>query len=158
MPFANSRVNQTYSQKIKIKMLEVYYRIWVSLFIHARQAQNGDKNYALFLSVCGISITNFVNISLIIIILSLSGIKIGLLEILPENRMLRNIAILAIFILPNYFLFVHNQNYKALLEKYESRNNKNSGIKYFLYSSLLFLLLIISTMIFPTFFNLTVSK
>lgn len=139
-------------------MLEIYYRIWVSLFIQARQAQNGDKNYSLFLSICGISMTNFVNILLIMILLSLSGIKISIFEILPENRMFRNIAILIIFILPNYFLFVHNQKYIALLEKYESRNNKNLGIKYFLYSSLLILLLIISTMIFPTFFNLTVSK
>ncbi|TDE27063.1 MULTISPECIES: hypothetical protein [Flavobacterium] len=139
-------------------MLKIYYRIWVSLFLKIQLSQNGNKYYSLIMSLLALSVTNFINILLIITILVLSGTKINIFEIFPENRMIRNISILLVFLLPNYFLLIYNNKYQLLLDKYESQNIKNLGIKYFFVSTLLFLLLVIITMIFPEFFNLTVKK
>ena len=139
-------------------MLKIYYRIWVSLFLNIQHSQNGNKNSSLFLSIIVLALTNFINILLIASILILSGTKIDIFEIFPENRMIRKIIISLVFLLPNYFLLIYNKKYELLLDKYESQNIKNLGFKYFLISSLLFLLLAIMTMIFPEFFNLTVKK
>nr|WP_315164170.1 hypothetical protein [uncultured Flavobacterium sp.] len=139
-------------------MLKIYYRIWVSLFLKIQLSENGNKYYSLIMSLLVLSVTNFINILLIISILVLSGTKINIFEIFSENRMIQNISILLVFLLPNYFLIVYNNKYQLLLDKYESQNIKNLGIKYFVVSFLLFLLLVIITMIFPEFFNLAVKK
>lgn len=139
-------------------MLKIYYRIWVSLFLNIQHSQNGNKNSSLFLSLIVLSLTNFINILLIASILILSGTKVDIFDIFPDNGMIQNITILLVFLLPNYFLLVFNKKYELLLDKYESQNIKNLGVKYFLISSLLILLLVIITMIFPEFFNLTVKK
>ena len=139
-------------------MLKIYYRIWVSLFLKIQLSENGNKYYSLIMSLLVLSVTNFINILLIISILVLSGTKINIFEIFSENRMIQNISILLVFLLPNYFLIVYNNKYQLLLDKYESQNIKNLGIKYFVVSFLLFMLLVIITMIFPEFFNLAVKK
>ena len=139
-------------------MLKIYYQIWVSLFLKIQLSENGNKYYSLIMSLLVLSVTNFINILLIISILVLSGTKINIFEIFSENRMIQNISILLVFLLPNYFLIVYNNKYQLLLDKYESQNIKNLGIKYFVVSFLLFLLLVIITMIFPEFFNLAVKK
>ena len=43
-------------------MLKIYYRIWVSLYLKIKLAQNGNKNASLILSLIVLSTTNFINI------------------------------------------------------------------------------------------------
>ncbi|OYU78944.1 MAG: hypothetical protein CFE23_16365 [Flavobacterium sp. BFFFF1] len=136
-------------------MLEIYYRIWVSLFIKARFAQKGDINLSLFFSLMALTVTNFINVLLVLTILSLSGIKINIFQVLPENGIIQITTICLAFLIPNYLLLIHNKKYQVLLNRYENINDKNMGMRYFLLSNIAFLILIILTIIFPDFFGLT---
>jgi hypothetical protein len=142
----------------KIRMLKIYYRIWVSLFLSIKNSQNGNENSAILLSLIVLSLTNFLNVLFFASILVLSGIEVNLFEIFTENRFFRSLIILLVFLLPNYFLLINDNKHKLLLEEFENQNKKNLGIKYFVVSSFLCLLLVFLTVIFPEFFNLTVEK
>lgn len=142
----------------KIRMLKIYYRIWVSLFLSIKHSQKGNEKSAILLSLITLSLTNFLNVFFIACLIFLSGIEVNFLEILPENKFLRSLTILLIFLLPNYFLLINDNKHKSLLDKFESQNSKNLGTKYFLVSSCLCLLLVFLTIIFPEFFNLNVKK
>jgi|GEM_PF-1629269 hypothetical protein len=139
-------------------MLKIYYRIWVSLFLSIKNSQNGNENSAILLSLIVLSLTNFLNVLFFASILVLSGIEVNLFEIFTENRFFRSLIILLVFLLPNYFLLINDNKHKLLLEEFENQNKKNLGIKYFVVSSFLCLLLVFLTVIFPEFFNLTVEK
>lgn len=140
-------------------MLKIYYRIWVSLFLNIKTAQNGNQNVALILSFLVLTATNFMNILLIILLLILFfEIRIDTDNILPMNPTIRNWSILLLFFIPNYFLIGYNKHYEILLNKYEKQNIKNLGRNYFFISSILILILIFSTIAFPEFFYLTAKK
>lgn len=140
-------------------MLKIYYRIWVSLFLNIKTAQNGNQNVALILSFLVLIATNFMNILLIILLLILFfEIRIDTDNILPMNPTIRNWSILLLFFIPNYFLIGYNKHYEILLNKYEKQNIKNLGRNYFFISSILILILIFSTIAFPEFFYLTAKK
>ncbi|MCF6142066.1 hypothetical protein L1S34_12280 [Flavobacterium sp. K77] len=140
-------------------MLKIYYRIWVSLFLNIKTAQNGNQNAALILSFLVLTAINFMNILLISLLLILFfEIRIETDRILPMNPTIRNWSILLLFLIPNYFLIGYNKHYEILLDKYEKQNIKNLGRNYFFISFILILILIFSTIAFPEFFNLTAKK
>jgi hypothetical protein len=140
-------------------MLKIYYRIWVSLFLNIKTAQNGNQNAALILSFLVLTAINFMNILLISGLLILFfEIRIETDRILPINPTIRSWSILLLFLIPNYFLIGYNKHYEILLDKYEKQNIKNLGRNYFFISFILILILIFSTIAFPEFFNLTVKK
>ena len=140
-------------------MLKIYYRIWVSLFLNIKTAQNGNQNVALILSFLVLTAINFMNILLISLLLILFfEIRIETDRILPMNPTIRNWSILLLIFIPNYFLIGYNKHYEILLDKYEKQNIKNLGRNYFFISFILILILIFSTIAFPEFFNLTAKK
>jgi hypothetical protein len=140
-------------------MLKIYYRIWVSLFLNIKTAQNGNQNVALILSFLVLTAINFMNILLISLLLILFfEIRIETDRILPMNPTIRNWSILLLFFIPNYFLIGYNKHYEILLDKYEKQNIKNLGRNYFFISFIFILMLIFSTIAFPEFFNLTAKK
>lgn len=140
-------------------MLKIYYRIWVSLFLNIKTAQNGNQNAALILSFIVLTAINLMNIFLISLLLILFfEIRIETDRILPMNPTIRNWSILLLFLIPNYFLIGYNKHYEILLDKYEKQNIKNLGRNYFFISFILILILIFSTIAFPEFFNLTAKK
>lgn len=140
-------------------MLKIYYRIWVSLFLKIKLAQNENKRASLILSLIVLSATNILNILLIgILLIFIMGIHVNIFDMLSENKTVRNLSIAFFFFLSNYFLLVHNEKHETLLNKYENQNIKNLGSNYFIISSVLILLLVFSTIFFPEFFNLRVEK
>lgn len=140
-------------------MLKIYYRIWVSLFLNIKTAQNGNQNAALILSFLVLTTINLMNIFLISLLLILFfEISIETDRISPMNPTIRNWSILLLFLIPNYFLIGYNKHYEILLDKYEKQNIKNLGRNYFFISFILILILIFSTIAFPELFNLTAKK
>ncbi len=140
-------------------MLKIYYRIWVSLFLNIKTAQNGNQNVTLILSFLVLTAINLMNIFLISLLLILFlEIRFETDRILPMNPTIRNWSILLLFFIPNYFLIGYNKRYEILLDKYEKQNIKHLGRNYFFISFILILILIFSTIAFPGFFNLTAKK
>ena len=140
-------------------MLKIYYRIWVSLFLKIKLAQNGNKNASVILSLIVLSTTNIINILLIgILLILIAGININIFDMLPANKTFRNISVALFFFMSNYSLLVYNEKHETLLSKYEKQNIKNLGINYFIISCILIVVLVFSTIAFPEFFNLTVKK
>ncbi len=136
-------------------MLETYYKIWVSLFIKIKDAQSGNHNLSLILSLIVISATNIMNFLFIAMLLILFvGFDIYIFNKIPLNRSLQNIIIVLCFFLANYFLLVHNNKHKDLLKKYQDRINMNLGFRYFILSCAAILVLVFSTILFPDFFGL----
>ena len=140
-------------------MLKIYYRIWVSLFLNIKTAQNGNQNAALILSFLVLTAINIMNTLLVSMLLILIfEIRIETDKILLMNPIIRNWSILLLFLVPNYFLIGYNKHYEILLDKYEKQNIKNLGRNYFFISFILIFILIFSTIAFPEFFNLTTKK
>ena len=140
-------------------MLKIYHKIWVSLFLKIKTAQNGNQSVALILSILVLTGIILMNIFLIILLLILfAEIRIDLDSVIPINRTIRNWSILLLFFIPNYLLICYNKHYEKLLEKYEKQNIKNLGVYYFFISSILVLIVVFSTIAFPEFFNLTTNK
>lgn len=136
-------------------MLETYYKIWASLFIKIKDAQSGNHNLSLILSLIVISATNIMNFLFIAMLLILFvGFDIYIFNKIPLNRSLQNIIIVLCFFLANYFLLVHNNKHKDLLKKYQDRINMNLGFRYFILSCAAILVLVFSTILFPDFFGL----
>lgn len=136
-------------------MLKIYYRIWVSLFLKISYAQNGNSNASLFLSLIVLSVSNFLNILLIsILLIVFFDPNIDILSVLPLNKYLRNLSIALFFLLPNYFLLVYNKKHEFLVNEYENKNIRNLGSNYFIISCVLTLLVVFLMIIFPEIFNL----
>lgn len=136
-------------------MLEIYYKIWTSLFIKIKDAQSGNYNLSILLSlivISGINIMNFLFISMLLILFV--GFDIYFFNKIPLNRSLQNIIIILCFFLTNYFLLVHNNKHENLLKKYQDRINTNLGFGYFMLSCATILVLVFSTILFPDFFGL----
>ena len=152
MPFQKTKSK---SRKINNEMLETYYKIWASLFIKIKDAQSGNHNLSLILSLIVISATNIMNFLFIAMLLILFvGFDIYIFNKIPLNRSLQNIIIVLCFFLANYFLLVHNNKHKDLLKKYQDRINMNLGFSYFILSCAAILVLVFSTILFPDFFGL----
>jgi hypothetical protein len=133
-------------------MLKIYYRIWVSLFLNIKTAQNGNQNAALILSFLVLTAINIMNTLLVSMLLILIfEIRIETDKILSMNPIIRNWSILLLFLVPNYFLIGYNKHYEILVDKYEKQNIKNLGRNYFFISFILIFILIFSTIAFPEF-------
>jgi len=133
-------------------MLKIYYRIWVSLFLNIKTAQNGNQNAALILSFLVLTAVNIMNTLLVSMLLILIfEIRIETDKILSMNPIIRNWSILLLFLVPNYFLIGYNKHYEILVDKYEKQNIKNLGRNYFFISFILIFILIFSTIAFPEF-------
>jgi hypothetical protein len=142
-------------KKINNEMGETYYKIWTSLFLKIKDAQSGNYNLSIILSLIIISATNYMNFLLIAMLLILFvGFDIYIFNKIPLDRSLQNIIIVLCFFLPNYFLLVHNNKHEDLLKKYETKRNMNLGFGYFMLSCAAILLLVFSTILFPALFGL----
>jgi hypothetical protein len=140
-------------------MIEIYYRIWVSLFIKIQSAQGENKNASILLSLIVLSAINCVNYFLICMLLIIfGGIDINILNKLQLNRNVENLIFVAFLFLFNYFLLVFNKKHECLLNKYENQNNKNLGRNYFIISCTAILVFVFLTILFPDFFGLVRSK
>ena len=121
-------------------MLKIYYRIWVSLFLNIKTAQNGNQNAALILSFLVLTAINIMNTLLVSMLLILIfEIRIETDKILSMNPIIRNWSILLLFLVPNYFLIGYNKHYEILVDKYEKQNIKNLGRNYFFISFIFFI-------------------
>mgnify|MGYP000612983599 FL=1 len=80
-------------------MLKIYYRIWVSLFLNIKTAQNGNQNAALILSFLVLTAINIMNTLLVSMLLILIfEIRIETDKILSMNPIIRNWSILLLFL------------------------------------------------------------
>ena len=152
MPFQKTKSK---SRKTNNEMLDTYYKIWASLFIKIKDAQSGNHNLSLILSLIVISAINIMNFLFIAMFLILFvGFDIYIFNKIPLNRSFQNIIIVLCFFFTNYFLLVHNNKHKDLLKKYQDRINMNLGFSYFMLSCAAILVLVFSTILFPDFFGL----
>lgn len=135
-------------------MLKIYYKIWISLFVKVRTAQNENANLALVLSLIVMTICGIINFFLITY-LALIFYKINLFSIFHfENKYLLIFTLVFIFLMSNYLLLIFNKKHERLLLTYENRINKNLGFYYFVTSCFLVLFFLILMIIFPSFFGL----
>lgn len=132
-------------------MLTLYEKIWISTYLKIKDAQDCSDSTAKFLTLIVIIASNFLNVLFIAIVLLL---VFKFRFNIPENRFL-NIAI-TIFVLglPNYIFFIYSDKHENLLTKFSNKDHRSLGLKYFLISSGLVLILVFSTIIFPHFFGL----
>ena len=134
--------------------MEIYYKIWVSLFLRIKTAQN--ENAALILSLIVLTTANIINYYLVCyLFITLFKINLNLIDMLNfGNRYLSIATTVLIFFIPNYFLLVFNQKHEKLLEIYMNENKRNFGLYYFVISCLVVVLFVFLTILFPQLFGL----
>ncbi len=137
-------------------MIKMYYKIWVSLFLRIKAAQNENENTALILSLIVLTTVNIINFYLVcFLFITIFKINLNIIDMLTTgNKYLTIASTVVIFFLPNYFLLVFNKKHEKLLELYTRENKKNFGLNYFLTSSLLIVLFVFLTILFPHLFGL----
>ena len=136
--------------------MEIYYKIWVSLFLRIKTAQNENENAALILSLIVLTTANIINYYLVCyLFITLFKINLNLIDMLNfGNRYLSIATTVLIFFIPNYFLLVFNQKHEKLLEIYMNENKRNFGLYYFVISCLVVVLFVFLTILFPQLFGL----
>lgn len=137
-------------------MLRIYYKIWVSLFLKIKTAQNGNDKIAIILSLIVITFTNFVNyFFLCLLSITMFNVNINLFTQMGiDNKILKISIVVLIFLVPNYFILIFNTKHKKLLLNYKHKTNKNLGYFYFILSCLLVLVFLFLMVLFPTYFGL----
>jgi hypothetical protein len=136
--------------------MKIYYKIWVSLFLRIKTAQNENENAALILSLIVLTTANIINYYLVCyLFITLFKINLNLIDMMNfGNRYLSIATTVLIFFLPNYFLLVFNQKHEKLLELYMNENKRNFGLYYFVISCLFVVLFVFLTILFPQLFGL----
>lgn len=136
--------------------MKIYYKIWVSLFLRIKTAQNENENAALILSLIVLTTANIINYYLVCyLFITLFKINLNLIDMMNfGNRYLSIATTVLIFFLPNYFLLVFNQKHEKLLELYMNENKRNFGLYYFVISCLVVVLFVFLTILFPQLFGL----
>ncbi len=134
-------------------MLQLYYKIWVSVFLKIKHAQGGNVKWSLFYSLIVLSMTNFMNYGFVCVVsIAIFHTDINILfDSYATHRYLTVILSFLIFLLPNYFLIVFNKRYEYLLERYEKDNSVNPGVYYYTISALLFILGLLLTVLFTDY-------
>jgi hypothetical protein len=135
-------------------MLNLYYRIWVSILLRVKSTQNNF--FSLIQALLVITGANLINyIFICIFFITVFKINIDFLyRFYSINRYLTDIFVVIIFLFPNYFLLIHNGKYLKLIEKFKHEQNKNIGINYFILSFVVLMVFIILLFVFPDFFGL----
>jgi hypothetical protein len=131
--------------------MKIYHKIWVSLFLRIKEAQN--ENAALILSLIVLVTTNIINYFLICyLLITLIGVNINLLNF--DNRFISNAVTVLVFLIPNYFILIFNGKHEKLLKLYSFQSKRNLGFHYFVVSCVLIVGFVFLTILFPHFFGL----
>lgn len=139
-------------------MLQIYYKIWVSIYMRIQKAQNSGKSYTTFLALLVISSMNFLNYFAIQLILLLNfKLNFNIFKLIKiQNNILEAVFVFALFFTPNFLLFINKRN-ENLIQRYE-QEHKNIGIKYVFISVLIVFLVFLSMYIFSDFYGLKPSS
>ena len=139
-------------------MLQIYYKIWVSIYMRIQKAQNSGKSYTTFLALLVISSMNFLNYFAIQLILLLNfKLNFNIFKLIKiQNNILEAVFVFALFFTPNFLLFINKRN-EDLIQIYE-QEHKNIGIKYVFISVLIVFLVFLSMYIFSDFYGLKPSS
>lgn len=139
-------------------MLQIYYKIWVSIYMRIQKAQNSGKSYTNFLALLVISSMNFLNYFAIQLILLLNfKLNFNIFKLIKiQNNILEAVFVFALFFTPNFLLFINKRN-EDLIQIYE-QEHKNIGIKYVFISVLIVFLVFLSMYIFSDFYGLKPSS
>jgi hypothetical protein len=140
-------------------MLNFYYKIWVSLFIRIRTAQNENHNLALILSLIVITISNIINYFFITyMLLIFLHTNINFITLFNfKNKFISIFIVLLIFMIPNYLLLIFDRKHQILMDKYSENINKKLGLYYFALSCSTILIFLVLMILFPTYFGLKSS-
>lgn len=139
-------------------MLNLYYRIWVSILLRVKATQN--NSFSLIQALLVITGANLVNyIFICIFFITVFKVNIDFLyRFYSTNRYLTIILVVTVFLFPNYFLLIHNGKNLKLIEKFKHEQNKNIGINYFIISCVVLMVFIFLLILFPHFFGLKPSS
>lgn len=134
----------------------MYYKIWVSLFLRIKEAQNGNKNTALILSLIVLITTNIINYFLVCyLLITLFGVNINIINLMNfENKFISIAVTVLVFLIPNYFILIFNGKQEKLLKLYSIQAKRNLGLHYFVVSCVLVVGFVFLTILFPQFFGL----
>lgn len=136
--------------------MKTYYKIWVSLFLKIKEAQNGNEKAAIILSLIVLTTTNIINYFLLCYLsITLIGVNINLINIMNvENRIISIAFTTLLFLIPNYLILVFNGKHQQLLDEYSTQIHKNLGLRYFVVSCVLVIAFVFLTILFPNIFGL----
>ena len=139
-------------------MLNLYYRIWVSILLRVKSTQNNF--FSLIQALLVITGANLINyIFICIFFITVFKINIDFLyRFYSTNRYLTIILVVIVFLLPNYFLLIHHGKSLKLIDKFKHEQNKNIGITYFILSFVVLMAFIFLLFLFPDFFGLKTSS
>lgn len=139
-------------------MLNLYYRIWVSILLRVKSTQNNF--FSLIQALLVITGANLVNyIFICIFFITVFKVNIDFLyRFYSTNRYLTIILVVIVFLFPNYFLLIYNGKSLKLIEKFKHEQNKNIGINYFIISCVVLMVFIFLLILFPHFFGLKPSS
>jgi hypothetical protein len=130
--------------------------MWVSLFLKIKEAQNGNENTGLILSLIVLMTTNIINYFLVCyLLIILFGVNINIINLMSfENKFVSISVTVLVFLIPNYFILIFNGKHEKLLKLYSSQSKRNLGLNYFVVSCVLVVGFVFLTILFPQFFGL----
>lgn len=139
-------------------MINLYYRIWVSILLRVKSTQK--SSFSLIQALLVITGANLLNyIFICIFFITVFKINIDFLyRFYSTNRYLTIILVVIVFLLPNYFLLIYHGKSLKLIDKFKHEQNKNIGITYFILSFVVLMAFIFLLFLFPDFFGLKTSS
>jgi hypothetical protein len=139
-------------------MINLYYRIWVSILLRVKSTQKGSFSLIqALLVITGANLLNYIFICIFFITVFKINIDF-LYRFYSTNRYLTIILVIIVFLLPNYFLLIHHGKSLKLIDKFKHEQNKNIGITYFILSFVVLMAFIFLLFLFPDFFGLKTSS
>lgn len=139
-------------------MINLYYRIWVSILLRVKSTQKGSFSLIqALLVITGANLLNYIFICIFFITVFKINIDF-LYRFYSTNRYLTIILVVIVFLLPNYFLLIHHGKSLKLIDKFKHEQNKNIGITYFILSFVVLMAFIFLLFLFPDFFGLKTSS
>lgn len=135
-------------------MINLYYRIWVSILLRVKSTQK--SSFSLIQALLVITGANLLNyIFICIFFITVFKINIDFLyRFYSTNRYLTIILVVIVFLLPNYFLLIYHGKSLKLIDKFKHEQNKNIGITYFILSFVVLMAFIFLLILFPDLFGL----
>lgn len=139
-------------------MINLYYRIWVSILLRVKSTQKGSFSLIqALLVITGANLLNYIFICIFFITVFKINIDF-LYRFYSTNRYLTIILVVIVFLLPNYFLLIYHGKSLKLIDKFKHEQNKNIGITYFILSFVVLMAFIFLLFLFPDFFGLKTSS
>lgn len=135
-------------------MINLYYRIWVSILLRVKSTQKGSFSLIqALLVITGANLLNYIFICIFFITVFKINIDF-LYRFYSTNRYLTIILVVIVFLLPNYFLLIYHGKSLKLIDKFKHEQNKNIGITYFILSFVVLMAFIFLLILFPDLFGL----